>query len=428
MTADTRSLMVPKLRFAEFRDAGDWMTKILGNQGGFLSSLTGKTAKDFDTGDATFIPYMNVFSNTFTNIFDLRSVNVGSDESQSAVAKGDVFFTISSEVPEEAGMSSVLLEEIGNCYLNSFCALFRFDDGKSPNPVFLGYLLRSTLARAHLSRGAQGATRYNIPKATFRSLPLQLPSGAEQQKIADCLGSLDDLIAAEGRKLEALRQHKQGLMQQLFPQAGETVPQLRFPEFEDAGPWEQLTIDEAAELKNGYAFKSDTYVESGDFQIVTIGNVQEGRLDLESTKSITTLPRDIQNHQILKPADILVSMTGNVGRVCLVPVDGLLLNQRVGKLIPRRIDHDFFFQMLNRKEFRSAMQLAAAGGAQGNVSAGGIKSFVFARPVDPKEQRGIADCLSTLDTQIAAQVRKLDALRQHKQGLLQQLFPSTEGT
>ena len=201
------------------------------------------------------------------------------------------------------------------------------------------------------------------------------------------------------------------------------VPKLRFPEFEDAGPWEQLTIDEAADLKNGYSFKSDTYVESGDFQIVTIGNVQEGRLDLESTKSIATLPRDIQDHQILKPADILVSMTGNVGRVCLVSVDGLLLNQRVGKIIPRRIDHDFFFQMLNRREFRSAMQLAATGGAQGNVSAGQIRSFVFARPVDRKEQRGIADCLGSLDKLIAAEGRKLKALREHKQGLMQQLFP-----
>ena len=75
--------------------------------GSFLSSLTGKTAKDFDTGDAAFIPYMNVFSNPFTNTTDLRSVNVAGDESQSPVAKGDVFFTVSSETPEEAGMSSV---------------------------------------------------------------------------------------------------------------------------------------------------------------------------------------------------------------------------------------------------------------------------------------------------------------------------------
>ena len=208
---------VPRLRFPEFRNAADWKTKILGTQGRFLSSLTGKAAKDFDTGDAAFIPYMNVFSNAFTNTTDLRSVNVADDESQSAVAKGDVFLTVSSETPEEAGMSSVLLEEIGNCYLNSFCALFRFDEGKSPDPVFLGYLLRSAPAREHLSRGAQGATRYNISRATFRSLPILIPSGPEQKKIADCLGPLDDLIAAEGRKLDSLRQHKRGLIQQLFP-------------------------------------------------------------------------------------------------------------------------------------------------------------------------------------------------------------------
>ena len=88
---------VPPLRFPEFRNAVVWKTKILGTQGSFLSSLTGKAAKDFDTGDAAFIPYMNVFSNAFTNTTDLRSVNVADDESQSAVAKGDVFFTVSAE-------------------------------------------------------------------------------------------------------------------------------------------------------------------------------------------------------------------------------------------------------------------------------------------------------------------------------------------
>ena len=208
---------VPRLRFPEFRNAADWKTEILETQGNFLPSLTGKTAKDFDIGNATFIPYMNVFSNTFTSATDLRSVNVADDESQSAVAKGDVFFTVSSETPKEAGMSSVLLEEIGNCYLNSFCALFRFDEGKSPDPVFLGYLLRSATVREHLSRGAQGATRYNISRTVFRSLPIKIPSGPEQKKIADCLGPLDDLIAVEGEKVDALRQHKLGLMQQLFP-------------------------------------------------------------------------------------------------------------------------------------------------------------------------------------------------------------------
>ena len=208
---------VPRVRFPEFQNAPEWKTKILRTQGRFLSSLTGKAATDFDAGDAAFVPYTNVFSNEFTDTTDLRSVNVADDESQSAVAKGDVFFTVSSETPEEAGMSSVLLEEIDNCYLNSFCTLFRFDAGKSPNSVFLGYLLRSETAREHLSRGAQGATRYNISRATFRSLPIVVPSDPEQKKIAECLGPLDDVIMAESERVNALRKHRRGLMQRLFP-------------------------------------------------------------------------------------------------------------------------------------------------------------------------------------------------------------------
>ena len=396
MTAEKPSPFVPRLRFTEFRDAPEWVQTPLGDAFKTITNGHANAQDHQDDGAYPLFDRSEVVKRSTSFLFDAEAVILPGE----GMRLQPRYFNGKFDLHQRA---YALMEPT----LDSRFAFHALDK-------FKGALADSAVQSTVLSLRMPIIEKFAIP------VP---PTEAEQQKIADCLRSLDDLIAAEGRKLEALRQHKQGLMQQLFPQPGETVPRLRFPEFADAGPWEQLTIDEAADLKNGYTFKSDTYVESGDFQIVTIGNVQEGRLDLESTKSIATLPRDIQTHQILKPADILVSMTGNVGRVCLVPVEGLLLNQRVGKLVPRRIDHDFFYQMLNRNKFRSAMQLAAAGGAQGNVSAGEIKSFVFARPVDPKEQRRIADCLSTLDTQIAARVRKLDALRQHKQGLLQQLFP-----
>ena len=423
MTAAKPTPLVSKLRFAEFRDAGDWMTKILENQGGFLSSLTGKTAKDFDTGDAAFIPYMNVFSNTFTNILDLRSVNVGSDESQNAVAKGDVFFTISSETPEEAGMSSVLLEEIENCYLNSFCALFRFDDGKLPNPVFLGYLLRSTLARAHLSRGSQGATRYNIPKATFRSLPLQLPSGPEQQKIADCLGSLDDLVEADGRKLEALRQHKQGLMQQLFPQPGETVTRLRFPEFSEEGAWEETTIGNMGEVITGSTpstSRRDFY--GGDFMFVSPADISDLRF-VEETKTTLTEAGFVECRPIKKNSVLFVCIGSTIGKVaqCSRPC---ATNQQINSLVASpAFVADFAYYLLDRESVRIA-RLA------GKQAVPIINKSLFATvkvtaPVFAEQQR-IADCLSSLDARLAAQVQKINALKQHKRGLLQQLFPKPE--
>ena len=189
------------------------------------------------------------------------------------------------------------------------------------------------------------------------------------------------------------------------------VPRLRFPGNEGK-----------IKLKNGYAFKSSTYA-AGNFRIVTIANVQSGLLRVDGAKSIAALPQDIQAHQRLELGDILISMTGNVGRVCLVDSPGLLLNQRVGKLVAYAVNLNFFYQTLQREEFRESMQLKAAGGAQGNLSASDITGFAISNPPDEREQQKIADCLTSLDEVIAAQGQKVAALKAHKRGLMRQLFP-----
>ena len=200
------------------------------------------------------------------------------------------------------------------------------------------------------------------------------------------------------------------------------VPRLRFPEFRGVEEWNLSPLGALAKLKNGYAFKSSTYA-AGNFRIVTIANVQSGLLRVDGAKSIAALPQDIQAHQRLELGDILISMTGNVGRVCLVDSPGLLLNQRVGKLVAYAVNLNFFYQTLQREEFRESMQLKAAGGAQGNLSASDITGFAISNPPDEREQQKIADCLTSLDEVIAAQGQKVAALKTHKRGLMQQLFP-----
>ena len=202
------------------------------------------------------------------------------------------------------------------------------------------------------------------------------------------------------------------------------MPRLRFPEFRNAGEWEVKPIGSVAELKNGYAFKSTEYAASGQFRIVTISNVQNGLLVTDQIKLVTQLPLDIQAHQLLERGDTLISMTGNVGRVCRVNKESCLLNQRVGKLIPLRIEPSYFYYVLLNDRFRKAMQKRAAGGAQGNLSAPDILSYVLQAPVSLKEQQKIADCLSSLDEVITLESKKLDALKVHKKGLMQQLFPA----
>lgn len=205
---------LPKLRFAGFE--GEWEEVKLGEIGVFLSSLTGKTKEDFDKGNAKYIPYINVYKNTFIDIHSLGKVNIREEEKQNVVKKGDILFTISSETPEEAGMSSVLADEIKDCYVNSFCSLFRFNSLSNKSIYFYGYLLRHHTIREYFRKTAQGSTRFNLSKESFKNLSLLVSKLDEQQKIADCLLSLDEKIAAEMEQVTQLQQHKKGLLQQLL--------------------------------------------------------------------------------------------------------------------------------------------------------------------------------------------------------------------
>jgi type I restriction enzyme S subunit len=202
------------------------------------------------------------------------------------------------------------------------------------------------------------------------------------------------------------------------------VPRLRFPEFRGAGEWDVDQLSSLADLKNGYAFKSDTYDSSGAYEIVTIANVQQGNLILDGVRKISVLPRDIQKHHHIEPGDILISMTGNVGRVCRVLCNGLLLNQRVGKIVPKAVDAGYLYFTCQSPRFLDTMKLRAAGGAQGNLSANDILSYEICFPSHKLEQKKIADCLSSLDELITLEAQKLGALKTHKNGLMQELFPA----
>ena len=200
-------------------------------------------------------------------------------------------------------------------------------------------------------------------------------------------------------------------------------PKLRFPEF--TGEWEEKKLGEFFHLQNGYAFRSDAYIADGKYKIVTIANVQSGKLDLIKTNSLNQLPSNIADHQKLNIGDIILSMTGNVGRVCMVDQHNCLLNQRVGllKQINEHVDRRYVYSVINSKQFETAMIKSGQGAAQANISKEDVEAYSFWAPTDPAEQEKIADCLSSMDELIAAQAEKVEALKEKKTGLMQQLFP-----
>ena len=204
----------PEIRFAGFTD--DWEQRKLGEMGSTFTGLSGKTKEDFGHGNAKFITYMNVFSNSIADLQMTETVEI--DSKQNCVKGGDVFFTTSSETPEEVGMSCVMPEDADNTYLNSFCFGYRPTEKFDLN--YLAYVLRSESFRKEMTFLAQGISRYNISKNKVMEVEIPVPILDEQSKLGQCFSNLDHLITLHQRKCDKLKLIKKFMLQNMFPKKG----------------------------------------------------------------------------------------------------------------------------------------------------------------------------------------------------------------
>ena len=194
----------------------EWKEYRLGDLGNTFGGLTGKSKKDFSDGNAQYIPFMNVMSNPVIDLEYLDEVKISDSDHQNTGQRGDLFFNTSSETPEEVGMCSVLLEDVSNLYLNSFCFGFRFRELGDFDGLFMAHYFRSSYGRELMYSLAQGATRYNLSKTNFLNLNIELPSFEKQTKIATILTDLDTELDRLRDRLHKYQQLKRGLMQQLL--------------------------------------------------------------------------------------------------------------------------------------------------------------------------------------------------------------------
>ncbi len=193
-----------------------WENIIIDKLGKTFGGLSGKSKNDFENGNCPYIPFMNIMSNSVIDTTYLEYVNIKDGESQNKALQGDLFFNTSSETPEEVGMCSVLLENIPNLYLNSFCFGFRLNSKLKNNGLYLSYFFRSIYGRELLFSLAQGATRHNLSKNNFLKTEIKLPKQSEQTRIATILSDMDAEISLLEQKLEKQKQIKQGMMQNLL--------------------------------------------------------------------------------------------------------------------------------------------------------------------------------------------------------------------
>jgi type I restriction enzyme S subunit len=212
-----QKIFTQELRFKDDdgNDFADWEKKKLGEIGETYNGLSGKTKENFGTGKP-YIQYKQIFDDSKIDISRFEFVELQENENQNRVNFGDVFFTVSSETPDEIGTASVLLDTVPELYLNSFCFGYKANSLEVLSPYFSRYLFRNELFRNEIVKLAQGSTRYNMSKVQLMKLVIQLPCIAEQTKIANFLSAIDEKITHCTTQIEKTEQWKKGLLQKMF--------------------------------------------------------------------------------------------------------------------------------------------------------------------------------------------------------------------
>ncbi|ALJ09840.1 restriction endonuclease subunit S [Brevundimonas sp. DS20] len=410
--------LVPKLRFPEFAEADGWKEiplqklaqpvtdRATTGYAGSVLSLSGQHGLVLQSeyfgkkiaGDSTD-RYVKIRKNDF--VYNDRTTKASS------------FGTIKRLSAYEGGIVSPIYK------------CFRFQP--SENPVFWEWYFESGShdpALGGLVNEGARAGRFNISVTQFLSTNAWRPDEAEQQKIADCLDSAEALIAAQGRKVEALRAHKKGLMQKLFPQEGEAQPRLRFPEFEAMGDWAEERLESLAKRGSGHT-PSKSKPEYYDGGINWISLADSKRLDngLIFETDIEISAEGIKNSSAVlhRAGSVLISRDAGIGKSAVMALP-MAVSQHfiVWTCDDRKLSNWFLYHLLQQS--KPLFDRAATGSTIKTI---GLQFFIdlrFRIPSRPEQQR-IADCLNSLDGLIAAETRKFDTLRTHKKGLMQQLFP-----
>jgi len=420
--------LVPKLRFPEFRDAGAWEKKPLS---ALLQSLdAGVSVNSGDRAAAYNEKGVLKTSAVTDGIFNSLENKVVLEEHElkrlkEPVLKNTIIIS-RMNTPALVGANAYIDADHENLFLPDRLWSAKPKSGISMR--FLACILGSEKGRQALSALATGTSgsMKNIAKANVFEMQVLTPDSEEQQKIAACLSSLDELIAAQADKIDALKTHKKGLMQQLFPREGETVPRLRFPEFRDAGEWEVKNFAEIAKFYKGKGIAKVDIKVDGLQQCIRYGELYTAYGEvIDHVISKTDLS---PNELFLSEAgDVIIPSSGETKidiatASCVVHKDVALGSDL--NVIRSNQNGVFISYYLN-----GALKYEIAKVAQGNTVVhlykSNLEKLKLAIP-SIQEQQKIAACLSSLDNLIAAQTDKLNALKTHKKGLMQQLFPSVE--
>lgn len=415
---ETKNGVVPKLRFPEFRGGAGWERNELGQIGYFTGGGTpSKANESFWQGSIPWVSSSDIEEES-VHSFDINRyiTEEALNDSATKLVPANSILLVS-----RVGVGKLAITKQTLCTSQDFT---NFTPTEGCLEFFAYFLkMRSNL----LLSFSQGMAIKGFTKDDISKLNINLPKPPEQQRIADCLSSLDSLIAAHSQKLDGLKSYKKGLMQQLFPAKGEKVPKLRFPEFRKSGEWDVDILEQLAKFRRGsfpqpYGLP-DWYDDENGIPFVQVFDVGDNLCLKEKTKNkISKL--GAEQSIFIEKGTLIVTLQGSIGRVAITQYDAyidrtLLIFEDFYKPTDK-LFFAYIIQMLFEIEKEKA-----PGGIIKTITKEALSSFEVKLPTFLEQQR-IASFLSSIDNLITAQSQKIESLKTFKKGLMQQLFPTME--
>ncbi|MEQ2567367.1 restriction endonuclease subunit S [Phocaeicola vulgatus] len=399
---DKKVLNVPNLRFPEF--TGEWKKERL-DEIAELSKGIGISKEQLSSNGNPCILYGELYTKYKSEIISevISKTNIEKNKLKHS-KQNDVIIPCSGETAVDIAVARCV--PFDNVLLGGDLNIIRLHkyDG-----AFMAYQLNSK-RKIEIAKLAQGVSVVHLYGENLKSINTFNPSLQEQQKIVRLLSLLDERIKVQNKIIEDLKKLKSAISKHLF---------VRKDLLETT-----ICLSNIATLKNGYAFQSGKYNALGKWKILTITNVPGERyINDENCNCIINLPNDIQDHQVLKEGDILISLTGNVGRVSLCKNGDYLLNQRVGLLqLAKNVNREYLYQILSSQRFENSMIACGQGAAQMNIGKVDVESYVLPYSSNGNNILWVAKILHSYDERIINELRRLTLLTMQKQYLLTQMF------
>jgi type I restriction enzyme S subunit len=434
MAKKNKTTVVPRLRFPIFRGGTKWKTERMNTLYSFIrNNALSREKLNYESGTAKNIHYGDIHTK-FSVLFDITKERVpyvnGTEDlpdadSDDYCLEGDIIFADASEDENDVGKSIEIVRLDGQLLLAGQHTILARRKNNTLVVGFGGHLFRSPRIRSQIQKEAQGTKVYAISPTRLATIEIAYPGEKkEQQKIANCLMSLDAVIAAQGRKVNALKTYRRGLMQQLFPREGETVPRLRFPEFHNLPGWTLRKIgDLLEEVPRPIDMDDDI-----EYSLVTVKRRYGGVVSRERLKGRAI---KVKSQFVVRASDFLISKRQIVHNACgIVPpeLDGSIVSNEYSVLGPKGGCDIEFFNYFSQQPSVSASFLNSSVGIVIEKMLFKLDAWLKHEFLFPPsaEQKRIAAFLGYIEKGLAAESDKHDALLIHKKGLMQQLFPASE--